>query len=63
MEDGTTQFVDYVKIREEEDGWWYDEYSNNHEKVGNSDEAYSSKGNAKRAIEDKYQGQVRIIEA
>lgn len=57
------QFVDYIKLRKEDDGWWYDEYSNNHQRVGNSDEGYASKSGALSAAFKKHGMTVKMIDA
>jgi uncharacterized protein YegP (UPF0339 family) len=57
----TEQLVDYVKLRQEDDGWWYDEYAGNNEVVGNSDEGYASKSHAIHAIQRKHGVMMRIV--
>jgi hypothetical protein len=55
------KFVDYVKLRKEEDGWWYDEYSNNHETVGNSDQGYKYRWDAIEAARKKHGSDMKIL--
>lgn len=56
------KFVDYIKLRQEDDGWWYDEYANNHERVGNSDEGYSDKYGAMQAARSKHGEEIKFTE-